>query len=181
MKNIPNILSMLRITLIPFFARQMMAGETSYAAGILILSGFTDLLDGFLARRFKWITPLGKILDPFADKLTQVAVCFILALALRRYWGFFALILFKDAVMLIIGAYFYKKGIKIESAKWFGKTATASFYTAMCLVILFPAIPNYAITLILSLALMFAFIAGFLYIPEFKKYRAQINRDTAKE
>ncbi|MDR2932121.1 MAG: CDP-alcohol phosphatidyltransferase family protein, partial [Oscillospiraceae bacterium] len=89
MRHIPNILSFFRIVLIPFFVWQMLAGHTFNAAIILGISGLTDLLDGFLARRFGWISQLGKVLDPAADKLTQVTVCVVLAIVYRKYWYFF--------------------------------------------------------------------------------------------
>ena len=80
MKHIPNILSSLRIVMIPFFVWQMLTGNMLSAGLILLASGITDTLDGQLARHFGWISDLGKILDPFADKLTQtaVSVCFII-------------------------------------------------------------------------------------------------------
>lgn len=175
MKNIPNILSLFRIILIPFFVWQMMKGQTTAAAIILVVSALTDLLDGFLARRFGWVTQLGKVLDPTADKLTQVTVCIVLAINLRPYWIFFALILFKDLVMLIIGGYLFKNGIKIEGAKWFGKLATAFFYIAMCLIVFFPTISPLFTRILLTLTLICTFTAGILYIPQLQRYKHQLN------
>ncbi|RVU53884.1 CDP-alcohol phosphatidyltransferase family protein [Anaerosphaera multitolerans] len=175
MKNIPNLLSLLRILLIPFFVHQLLIGNTLNAGIILLISALTDFLDGKLARKFGWITDLGKVLDPIADKLTQFAVSITLAITLRQYWIFFAVIIFKDIVILLGGGYLMKRGIKLEGAKWFGKVATFIYYFATILIILIPGMPNWFITLILSLAVICALISAFLYIPEFFKYKKNNN------
>ena len=77
--NIPNALSVLRMALIPVFAVLYLYRLDAWAFGVLLLSGITDLLDGFVARRFDQITDCGKLLDPLSDKLTQVAVIVCLA------------------------------------------------------------------------------------------------------
>ena len=84
--NIPNALSLVRIVLLPVFATlYLMSNQYSnllyWSFGVLLLSGITDSLDGIIARKFNQITELGKILDPVADKLTQVTV--VLCLAVR--------------------------------------------------------------------------------------------------
>ncbi len=78
MKFIPNILTVLRIALIPFFIYFFVGGKTFVCAMIFLVSGITDAVDGFLARRFRWESNLGKILDPIADKLSYATVFFCL-------------------------------------------------------------------------------------------------------
>ncbi len=175
MKNIPNLLSAFRISLIPFFVIQLLEGNTLNAGLLLIFSGFTDFLDGFLARKFNWITDLGKVLDPAADKLTQAAVSITLAYMLRQYWIFFAIMIFKDLIMLIIGGYLMKKGAKLEGAKFLGKVSTFIYYIGTILIILIPTMPNAIIIAILSIATICALISAFSYIPEFKSYRENLN------
>lgn len=85
--TIPNALSLFRIALVPAFAvLYLCSGPDNYllywALGILVLSGLTDSFDGIIARKFNQITDLGKLLDPIADKLTQVTV--VLCLAIRN-------------------------------------------------------------------------------------------------
>ncbi|MDL2325110.1 CDP-alcohol phosphatidyltransferase family protein [Ruminococcaceae bacterium OttesenSCG-928-A16] len=175
MKNIPNILSAFRIVLIPFFVWQIMAGNTTAAAVILAISGATDFFDGFLARKFNWITPLGKVLDPIADKLTQVAVCIVFLILLRQYWYFFAVLLLKEVVMLILGGYLLKKNVKIEGARWFGKVVTFLFYLVMVVLVFVPNVPHWLVVAMLSLVTVCALVAALLYLPEFIKYRQQIK------
>lgn len=176
MKHIPNLLSSFRLALIPFFVWQMAVGQPVAAGIILIVSGLTDLLDGKLARRFGWITDLGKVLDPLADKLTQAAVSITLAVVLRRYWYFFAVLVLKDLVMLILGGALIKKGAHIDGARWFGKVSTCVYYAAAILIVLVPGMPHRAAFALLSLAVLCALAAALMYIPEFIRYRRNIGR-----
>lgn len=173
MKHTPNILSAFRIVLIPFFAWQMMSGNTLNAAVILGVSGLTDMLDGLLARRFGWISQLGKVLDPVADKLTQVTVCIVLAVRLRKYWPFFLILLVKEVVLLTLGGYLMKKGVRLDGARWFGKVATVLFYVTMVSIMLFPSMPVTLINILLTLTVFCALAAAVLYLPEFRRYRRE--------
>lgn len=177
MKHIPNMLSCLRIVLIPFFVWQMFEGNTVNAGLILIFSGVTDCLDGFLARRFGWVTPLGKVLDPIADKLTQGTISVVLAILLREYWPFFAILIAKDVVMLVLGGYLLKKGVKIEGARWFGKAVTILFYVVMISIVCFPEMPDALVRAMLTAVAVCAVLAAGLYVPEFLQYRSEINNE----
>ena len=70
--TIPNLLSAFRLLLVPVIA-WLYCGQGDYplTAGVLLLSGATDIADGFIARRFRMVSDLGKVLDRVADKLTQ--------------------------------------------------------------------------------------------------------------
>lgn len=173
MKHIPNILTLFRVALIPFFVWMMLAEQPYYAAGVLILSGITDLLDGFLARRYNWVSDVGKFLDPAADKLTQLAVCIMLLIKLNQYWYFFAALLLRDSFMFTMGAYLLKKGVRLEGARWFGKVGTALFYAAMLLILLIPNMPAAVAYILLGSTTAMAFTAAALYFPQYLKYRQQ--------
>lgn len=175
MKNIPNLLSLLRILLVPFIVQQMYLGNMFEAGVLLILSGLTDLLDGKLARKYNWITDLGKIIDPAADKLTQTAVSIMLAIQYKEYWYFFAFMICKDIVMLVLGSYLMVKKVQPEGSKWFGKVATFVYYLAVILIILIPNLARIYILLLLLLATVCAIIAALLYIPDFIRYKQDIK------
>ena len=175
MRHIPNILSAFRIMLIPFFIHQGIQGNMIAAAVILMISALTDLLDGFLARRFHWVTHLGKILDPAADKLTQIAICVFLALRFAQYWVFFAVLVLKELTMIILSAYLLKHKVEFSGAKWFGKVATVLFYISMILIVLFPYLPVALIYALLAVTTLFALTAMFLYIPEFIRQKRGIE------
>jgi len=172
MRHIPNILSSFRILLIPVLVYFVFQREMFYAALTLIVSGLTDLLDGFLARRFGWTSQVGKVLDPFADKLTQIAICVSFAIMLGGLlWIFFAVLVFKEFLMLALGAYFYKKGVKLEGSRIFGKVTTALFYLVVILIALIPTLPSLLIYAMLGVVTICALTAGVLYWPDIAAYR----------
>ena len=73
-KHIPNILTVARFFLIPFVIYALVVDNYLMAFIFLTISGLTDVLDGFIARKFNFITNFGKLIDPLADKATQVSV-----------------------------------------------------------------------------------------------------------
>ena len=97
LKNIPNILSIIRILLIFVFVYTFFALDNLYVALIVFLvAGATDVVDGFLARRYNWITTLGKILDPVADKMMQFAALICLLIKGLIPWWFAAIFFAKE-------------------------------------------------------------------------------------
>jgi len=175
MHHIPNILSGFRIALIPFFIYQVIIGNMPAAAVILLVSALTDIVDGYLARRFKWVTNLGKVLDPAADKLTHVTVCVLFAIQFSQYWVFFAVLLLRDLVFLVVGGYFIKRKVRLSGAKWFGKLSTVVFFTSMIIITLFPALPSVYTYILLALTTITAFAAMIMYIPEYIRYKRKVE------
>lgn len=137
--TIPNILSFFRLALIPLIVWiYVFRDSPEWTVAILTLSGATDIVDGFIARRFNMTSDFGKAIDPLADKLTQIAVLFCL---LTR----FPLILLPIVIMLIkeIGSFIlrfivYKKTERVECADWHGKATTVLIYLTMLIHILWP-------------------------------------------
>ena len=168
--NIPNLLSILRLILVPIFTYEFVVCDDFFTAGILlVISGITDCLDGFIARRFDMITNLGKILDPLADKLTQVMTVF--CLAMKDYpimWYLFAFLIAKDLVLLTGGIFLYKNKEGVVSSNWFGKTATIIFYVAVTIVTLFyPLLSEWMKTSIAIIITMACVVALFGYVFTF--------------
>ena len=84
---LPNLLTLLRILLVPLTIWLIVADELRGAFGVFLLAGATDALDGFIAKRFGWTTELGSYLDPLADKLLLVSSYVALGLhALLPAW-----------------------------------------------------------------------------------------------
>lgn len=173
LKNLPNILSVIRIALIPCFVGSYLSFEGKGAALwpglILFVSGFTDFLDGYIARKYHFETYLGKILDPVADKLTQFVVCLVIGFKNAFFFYLAALYFVKEFCMLIGGIWLTKRDVKIAGSKWWGKLATGLFYAVMLIVILFPTLPETVLDYMcfgLMAVILFAFV---MYIPEFVK------------
>ncbi len=134
--NVPNALSVVRILLVPVFLALYLKGMDWWAFGVLALSGLTDALDGFIARRFHQITDCGKLLDPISDKLTQVAVVIALATRYDELLPLAALCLIKESCQAIGGAIMLKRRCEVRGSKWFGKVSTVVFYASMSAVVL---------------------------------------------
>lgn len=169
--SIPNLLSIMRILILPFFvwAYLMAEPQTGYPLScmLLALSGLSDMLDGFIARRFHMVTDIGKILDPVADKLTQITILTCLTL---RYPSFFLLLVvfaLKELMMLAGGLLLLRRHIHPGSAKWFGKIATCFFYLSMVLVVFFPRLPWQLTAGIAAMNLLLCVFALLMYIPVF--------------
>lgn len=170
---IPNILGYFRIILIPIFTWCYVTAESLadfHIAALLVgISGLTDMLDGKIARRFHLITPLGKALDPIADKLTQAAMA--LCLIFRFDWmiPLFILLIIKEGFMGIMGIIMLRKGKMLNGAEWFGKVCTAVLYLIMFLLFLLPSIPLAAANIMIGICIAFMLLSLVMYIPVYLK------------
>ena len=138
MKNIPNILSVIRIVLVFVFVAVFFADISKMWALIVFLAaGFTDVVDGILARKFNWITNLGKILDPFADKLMQCTA--LVCLCIESVVPLWFLIIFfaKEIMTLFIGFLVIRRRSIVVVSKWYGKAAVCLFYATIFLAVIF--------------------------------------------
>lgn len=129
-KNIPNVLTILRFLLIIPIIYFIWTKKYILAFIFLTISGLTDVLDGFIARKFNFITDFGKLMDPLADKATQLSV--LLSLALRRIiptW--ISIIVFVKEIAMVAGASFLYGKKLVVSSRWYGKLATVLFYVAI--------------------------------------------------
>ena len=141
--TIPNLLSVFRILLIPLIV-WLYCGKQDYllAAWVLLLSGVTDIADGFIARRFRMVSDLGKVLDPIADKLTQTAALVCLLTRFRAVWWLLGVLVVKETVMTVMGLLVIRRTGSVYSASWHGKLATCVIYTTIFLHIIWYDIPE---------------------------------------
>lgn len=170
--NIPNCLCFFRILLIPLFLYVYFVADFKnrylVAAFVLVISGISDFLDGFIARKFNMVTDFGKFIDPVADKLTQFVVAITLLFSYPLAWILLIIIILKDLMLAIVGLYLYDYGLKITGASWWGKIATAYFYIIV-IVLIGLHIPNTVISFVLiitgSVLMLLSFI---LYAKELR-------------
>ena len=130
LKNVPNILTIVRFILIPFIIYFAIHNDYVTTVIILIISGITDVLDGYIARKFDFITDFGKLMDPLADKMTQLATLIVLVIqAVIPFW-IVAVVIFKEFIMVAGASFLYGKEL-VVSSRWWGKLATVLFYIAI--------------------------------------------------
>lgn len=135
--NVPNLLSLLRILLIPIFIALYMNGYKAQAIVVLLVSGFSDMADGIIARRFNQITDLGKLLDPLADKLNQGAIAVCLAVTFAQLRPLLIILAIKELSMLTGGVLLLRGGKRPIASKWWGKLSTIVFYTVVAAILIF--------------------------------------------
>ena len=137
--TIPNIISMFRILLIPAFAVLYFSNfeyNFVYAFGVILVSAFSDIVDGLIARRFNMVSALGKVLDPIADKLTQVALIVCLCFNHKTLFPLLMVLATKELLTLVAATIWLKSGLQPISARWWGKASTALLYAAFLYYIL---------------------------------------------
>ena len=184
LRHIPNILSALRILMVPVFVYLFFEYyDRIYLSLIIFLvAGLTDVIDGYLARRNKWITNLGKLLDPLADKLMECAVLVCFAVKNIIPWWLPAVFMLKE-IFMISGALIVLKKIKVTvRSKWYGKITTAVFYATAFSVfavrVLRINVNAAAAVILFALALLLTLVSMILYIIDTLRINADLkNRE----
>ena len=169
--TIPNLLSLLRLLIIPLYVAIYLHAEDAldyaFAAVILIISCLTDLIDGKIARRFNMITPLGKVLDPLADKATQFAlfICLTAKYKVLRYvLGLFVL---KESFQLIAGAFRLRKKVMLKGALISGKICTTVLFTSLIAMVMLPGLDAHIVNTIALIDAIFLLIALTDYVATY--------------
>lgn len=173
--NIPNILTIFRLILIPIYISIFFSNipnSLAYSIGVFLIAGFTDFLDGYIARRYKLVTRIGIVLDPLADKLMLITV--LTCLVIKKYIpiGVLIIVTSKELFMIFCGLFLYKKGTVIPS-NIYGKATTIFFYIS----ILFLAFNKSIGVKLLYIAVIFAIIALVNYaVIYFSKNKNKNNK-----
>lgn len=164
--SIPNLLSLFRLLLIPVYATLYLNATQRYqyllAGVILAVSCLTDMIDGKIARKYNMITTLGKILDPLADKLTQLTLTICLSLKYPVLYPVLGLFVIKELFQLVLGVAFLRKGKMLPGALMAGKVCTTILFVSLIALVLMPNIPPVAvkaIAVIDALFLMISFVS----------------------
>lgn len=187
--TIPNILTYIRFLLIAPFAIYFLKEDYIPSAVCIGISGLSDCLDGFIARKFNQVTSLGKILDPIADKITLLVVVVCMVIYVPVVLPVLVVLLLKDMLMLAGGTDLIKKGITPPAAKWYGKVGTIVFYVSVCLIVFLKAVidyENFALDFILlaitAITMLFALYQyGKIYFAMIKEYNYNHKKDDNKK
>lgn len=175
--NIPNLLSSIRIVAIAPFIYYFLKDRYVMATVMLIVSGLSDLFDGFIARKFNQVTRLGAMLDPIADKLTLTAVVFCIGIKFTVVMPIVIILIIKELSMLVAGFFMIKNHKLPPMAKWYGKLATVIFYFSVSIIVALKAIwgiENKILTITLmcitAVAMLYSLLRYFLLFLDFCKY-----------
>ena len=200
--TIPNLLSVIRILLIPVFAYLFYNDEKIWAVAVLALSGLTDTMDGQIARKFNQISALGKVIDPVADKLTQITIAVMLFIdfktaanpIINALGWVFLVFLIKEGVMIVGGLIMLLLNIRPGAAEFWGKAATVVFYVGMVIIIavgpevgalndiLGFQLPNFITGAIVVLCAIMTLAAFASYMPEtFRQFKEYFDNKKANK
>lgn len=162
--TIPNMLSMFRLVLIPVYVSIYLAADEPddyfLSAAILAVSCLTDMIDGKIARHFNMISTVGKVLDPFADKMTQFSLILCLASAYPVLWYLVGLFFIKEIFQLVAGAISFKNGKMLKGALISGKISTTVLFISLIIMVMLPDLSEKVvniITIIDGIVLLIAF------------------------
>lgn len=165
MLNLPNLFTLARLVLAPFIAADILHNQYGRAIILLFLAGFTDVIDGFLARRLRASTATGAYFDPIADKILLSVIYVSLGLAHAMPWWMVAIVFGRDLLILAMAGYglLFTKYRKFPPSMW-GKISTF-FQIAAALVVMgaHAGIPA-PVTLALSLMVLLTIVSGVHYM-----------------
>lgn len=177
--TIPNLLSLFRLLLIPAYVRIYLRAsrESDYllAGGILAISCLTDLLDGYIARRYNMVSDVGKLLDPAADKLTQLVLILCLAGKHPILYPVLVLFLAKELFQIFAVIVHYHQGKALSGALTAGKVCTTVLFLSLIFLVLFPRMPNRWVSLLALIDSIFLLFSFSRYILAYYGKQKQIR------
>jgi len=201
--TIPNIISFVRILLIPVFVWAYLQERMILTLVVVALSGLSDKLDGTIARRMNQVSDLGKMLDPIADKLTQMTLAVLMFIRfhgadpveypwMRAFAWVFLGFIAKEILMFIFAGVVLLMGKRPVAAEIWGKLATVVFYVVMILLFLagpgvgilerylpWAVLPPIVVQVMVVLTLALMVIAFVSYFPD--TARQILNKEKPKE
>ena len=181
--TIPNWLSFARIIMVPIFAMLFLKGEVLWSVFVLFLSGLSDFFDGKIARRFNQISDLGKLLDPVADKMTEITIAVLLYITfhnssdelVKTFSWIFLIFIIKELVMVVFGGIMLLIGLRPCAAAIYGKVSTFVFYGVMILMFAFApdvgafntlwTIPSTLLVILVAVSAVLTIVAFSSYVP----------------
>ena len=175
--TIPNLLSVVRLALIPVIVWLYSVEKNYYGAiGVIVLSAATDIVDGWIARHFNMISDFGKALDPLADKLTQAALLICLLSKHHLMWGLIVVFGLCEISKFTLGIIIAKKYDEVNGAKWYGKVNTVIIYATMMALILFPEMSGILVNTLMLLCGAVMIAAHVLYFISLGKILFERSR-----
>ena len=173
-KLVPNLLSVLRICLVPVFVYSYLSDPNDIKINAIIIyaiASFSDVLDGYIARKFQASSSLGKILDPLGDKLMLIAVLVCITIdGIIPLWVI--IVAFVKELLIAIGGFVIHRTVKtpMPQSNILGKASTFVFFLVCMILMIFRNIPEPAATGLITFAILFMLIALAGYINTYNKY-----------
>lgn len=197
--TVPNWLSFARIVMVPIFAwlflDNSIENNVIWSVFVLFLSGLSDFLDGKIARRFNQISDLGKVLDPVADKLTQMTIAVLLFIKfsgsteqlIKTFSWIFLVFIIKEFLMVLFGGIMIVIGLRPSASEIYGKVATFVFYIVMIVLFAFApdvgafnslwTIPNALLVVLVTVSAILTIVALISYLPgTYRQFKEKFSK-----
>ena len=136
LRTVPNMLSALRLILVPVFLFMLLNDQGLVAIAILAVSSITDFLDGYLARRYHQVTRLGQLLDPFADRLYIFSTLIAFSIQGVIPWWLALLVIGRDFMLLVVYPILATHGFGPLPVHYLGKAGTMALLYAFPLLLI---------------------------------------------
>jgi len=180
LSNLPNLISILRMVLVVPVVILMLEGDFEWALALFIIAGLSDAIDGFLAKRFNWISSLGEILDPLADKLLMVS-CYLVLGWLGHLPILLALVVIIRDIIIVLGAIAYHYNIQTINITptFISKINTTAQILLICIVLFSLVVfelPQRGLNVIFILVFLTTMVSGIDYIVKWSKLTIKNRR-----
>ena len=176
--TVPNILTFIRLLAIPVLARLIYIGQPYDLLAFIMFLGIwlTDMLDGYIARKYNQITEFGKLFDPFVDKLFQLTTAIMMCIVGKLPLWVPLVMAIKELAMILGGALLLRRFDKVVPARWYGKVATVLFVFAFASLFFLPQDYYWLANYIFILPMFFSLYAYVGYGIHFFRLRRKIGR-----
>ena len=180
--TVPNMMSFFRIALIPFIIWAYLGLKSVPVTVILIaVSAVTDILDGWVARKFNQVSEFGIFIDPVADKLTQGALLICLIPRYKLIIALVVVFVIREAIMFFAGLKVKLVTDKLQSAKWYGKVNTVVVEGVIMALIIFTKIPRTVANILIGVCILSVAVSLVLYLVGYRKVLADAAKAEQEE
>ncbi len=173
--NLPNFLTILRLFMVPAFVFLYFCGEQGpyWAAAVFVTASLTDVLDGYLARKWNQITDFGKLADPVADKMMQLSAIGCLCFAGRIHFWVIFIFAAKELLLILGGLRLLNLHKYVVYSKWSGKVATVLLFVAVVVIMITDELilSSGLATVLMLICLVATFVAFFDYVSMYFKIK----------
>ena len=166
--TIPNVLTMIRLILVPVFVVLFLRGHKMASLAVFVAASLTDMLDGYLARKLHQITDFGKLFDPLADKLMVLSAMVCQGIAGVFPWSAIIIVACKELLMVLGGLFMLNRDVVVYS-NYVGKTAQVCFIISLILAFFHDKLAAWGVqldliflwaTVALSIVAMIIYVVG---------------------
>ncbi|MBR5900103.1 MAG: CDP-alcohol phosphatidyltransferase family protein [Clostridia bacterium] len=178
--TVPNLLSFFRIALVPVISYSFLNSHRITCASFIVLSFITDVLDGYIARKFNMVSALGKALDPVADKLTLFSLLLCVSVKNPILYALVGVFIIKEVTVGAEGLILLKLTGTTYSAKWYGKLTTGLLYATCFLMVAFNSLPTVVVKTAFYTCVFFNLLSLVLYSAKNVKQIRRLSEGTVE-